>query len=77
MKNLIKEHTSPGTGKAISIPGQDNASNHDFEQSLFELLRDQHLRIELFVKSKTNETERRLGRCFHARILIIRIGLID
>ncbi|KAF2100937.1 hypothetical protein NA57DRAFT_55009 [Rhizodiscina lignyota] len=60
VKHLIKEHTSPGKGKAVSIPGRGNVSERDFESLLFNVLRDQFVRIELFVKSKNGEIERRL-----------------
>ena len=61
IKHLIKEHTSPGKGKAVSIPGQGDTKERDFEGLLFNVLCDQFLRVELFVKSKSGETSRKLG----------------
>jgi hypothetical protein len=52
----------PGKSKAISIPGQGDDVEADFEASLFQLLLEQHDRIGLFVKSKSGEIERRLGK---------------
>lgn len=62
IKRLIKEHTTPGRGKAISIPGQTSEVESDFEDALFQLLCEQHDRIGLFVKSKSGEIDRRLGK---------------
>ncbi|TKA78414.1 hypothetical protein B0A49_01378 [Cryomyces minteri] len=61
IKQLIKEHTTPGTGKALSIPGQGDSSAREFENNLFDIFADQHQRIDLFVKSKTGEIQRRLS----------------
>ncbi|KAK5164006.1 hypothetical protein LTR04_002080 [Oleoguttula sp. CCFEE 6159] len=61
IKQLIKEHTTLGTGKALSIPGQGDSSARDFENTLFDIFADQHQRIDLFVKSKTGEIQRRLN----------------
>ncbi|KAF1986670.1 hypothetical protein K402DRAFT_85123 [Aulographum hederae CBS 113979] len=60
IKHLIKEHTTPGNGKAVSIPGQGSVSESKFEDLLYAIFCEQHQRIELFVKSKTGEIERRL-----------------
>lgn len=63
IKNLIKDHTTPGKGKAIaiSIPGQQNESEINFENLLFSIFLDQHDAVSLFVKSKSGEIQRRLG----------------
>jgi hypothetical protein len=63
IKNLIKDHTTPGKGKAIaiSIPGQQNESEVSFENLLFSIFLDQHHAVSLFVKSKSGEIQRRLG----------------
>ena len=61
IKRLIKEHTTPNRTKAISIPGQGDAVESDFEEALFQLFVEQHDRICLFVKSKSGEIDRRLG----------------
>jgi SPX domain protein involved in polyphosphate accumulation len=60
VKHLIKEHTTPGKGKSISVPGQRDEKLHDFENTLFAILEDQHHRIDLFVRSKSGEIRRRL-----------------
>ncbi|KAF2809744.1 uncharacterized protein BDZ99DRAFT_417899 [Mytilinidion resinicola] len=60
IKHLIKEHTTPGSGKAVAIPGQGDEDAQAFEDELFSLLLEQHDRINLFIKSKSGEIERRL-----------------
>jgi hypothetical protein len=62
IKFYIKEQTTPGKGKSISIPGQSDEKLQQFENSLFGILRDQHERIDLFVRSKAGEIRRRLGK---------------
>jgi hypothetical protein len=61
VKQLIKECTTSGKGKAIAIdiPGQgDDAAS---EKRLLKVLVAEHERVELFVKSKSNEIQGRLG----------------
>ena len=58
---MIKKHTTPGSGQAVSIPGQDREIERSFEDTLYGLLQEQHDRIDLFVRSKTGEIQRRLG----------------
>lgn len=60
MKRLIKDRTTPGKGKSVSVPGRGEEKSVDFENTLFVILEDQHHRIDLFVKSKTGEIQRRL-----------------
>lgn len=67
IKHLIKEHTTPGSGKAVAIPGQGNQNDSEFEDHLFAVLAQEHRRIDLFVKSKTGEIERRLSECMAQR----------
>ncbi|KAI9708121.1 MAG: hypothetical protein M1820_004325 [Bogoriella megaspora] len=62
IKQLIKDRTTPGCGQALSIPGQGQRSENDFEEVLFGVLTDQHQRINLFVRSKIGEIDRRLAR---------------
>jgi hypothetical protein len=62
IKNLIKEHTTPGKGKAISIPGQQDDAETSFESLLFTIFVEQHDGVSLFVKSKSGEIQRRLGQ---------------
>jgi hypothetical protein len=62
LKHLIKEHTTPGNGKAVAIPGQHDEDAQHFDDELFALLLEQHDRINLFIKSKSGEIERRLGQ---------------
>lgn len=45
----------------MSIPGQGSATEKNFESLLYNVLRDQFERVELFVRSKTGEIERRLS----------------
>ncbi|EME44432.1 hypothetical protein DOTSEDRAFT_152287 [Dothistroma septosporum NZE10] len=60
IKNFIKENTTPGKGKTVSVPGRGDDKLAEFENSLFNILADQHQRIDLFVKSKAGEIQRRL-----------------
>lgn len=67
IKNFIKENTTPGKGKTLSVPGRGDDKLLQFENSLFHILVDQHQRIHLFVRSKAGEIQRRLGEfaiCF-------------
>jgi hypothetical protein len=60
LKDLIKHQTTPGTNKAVSIPGQGESSERAFGESFLHVLQAQHDRINLFVRSKSGEIERRL-----------------
>ncbi|CAI6338666.1 unnamed protein product [Periconia digitata] len=60
LKDLIKHHTTTGTGKAVSIPGQGGTSERAFSDTFLRALKAQHDRITLFVRSKSGEIERRL-----------------
>ncbi|KAK3678632.1 hypothetical protein LTR78_001930 [Recurvomyces mirabilis] len=60
IKLYIKEQTTPGKGKTISVPGRNDEKLQHFEHALFITLQDQHHRIDLFVKSKAGEIQRRL-----------------
>jgi hypothetical protein len=61
IKKLIKEHTTPSKVKAISIPGQGDEVESNSEDTLFGILKDEHDRVGLFVRSKAGEIDRRLG----------------
>ncbi|KAF1939735.1 hypothetical protein EJ02DRAFT_456608 [Clathrospora elynae] len=60
LKDLIKHQTTPGTNKAISIPGQGESTERAFGDTFFKVLAEQHDRINLFVRSKSGEIESRL-----------------
>ncbi|ORX98527.1 hypothetical protein BCR34DRAFT_496053 [Clohesyomyces aquaticus] len=60
LKDLIKNQTTPGAGKALSIPGQGEPTEKAFGETFFKVLKAQHDRINLFIKSKSGEIERRL-----------------
>jgi SPX domain protein involved in polyphosphate accumulation len=60
LKDLIKQNTTPGNGKAVSIPGQGATTERAFSDTFFKVLKAQHDRINLFIKSKSGEVERRL-----------------
>ncbi|KAI8934216.1 hypothetical protein NX059_008963 [Plenodomus lindquistii] len=60
LKDLIKHQTTPGTNKAVSIPGQGGSSEQAFGNDFLRVLQTQHDRINLFVRSKSGEIERRL-----------------
>lgn len=62
IKHFIKENTTPGQGKSVSVPGRGDDKLVEFENALFHILADQHQRIDLFVKSKAGEIQRRLGK---------------
>jgi hypothetical protein len=44
----------------LSIPGQGDATEKAFGDTFFKVLKAQHDRINLFIKSKSGEIERRL-----------------
>ncbi|KAF2471506.1 uncharacterized protein BDR25DRAFT_259887 [Lindgomyces ingoldianus] len=60
LKDLIKHQTTPGAGKAVSIPGQEEPMERAFGDTFFRVLKAQHDRINLFIKSKSGEIERRV-----------------
>ncbi|KAF1849961.1 uncharacterized protein K460DRAFT_326355 [Cucurbitaria berberidis CBS 394.84] len=60
LKDLIKHQTTPGTNKAVSIPGQGESTENAFRGTFLKVLQAQHDRINLFVRSKSGEIERRL-----------------
>ncbi|KAH7380013.1 hypothetical protein BKA66DRAFT_442344 [Pyrenochaeta sp. MPI-SDFR-AT-0127] len=60
LKDQIKHQTTPGTNKAVSIPGQGESSERGFRDEFLQILQAQHDRINLFVRSKSGEIERRL-----------------
>jgi hypothetical protein len=61
VKHLIKECTSSGKGKAIDIPGEGEDAKIFGEKRLYNALVSEHERVELFVKSKSNEVQGRLS----------------
>ncbi|KAF2035466.1 hypothetical protein EK21DRAFT_54321 [Setomelanomma holmii] len=60
LKDLIKHQTTPGTNKAVSIPGQGESTEKEFRNAFLQVLHAQHDRINLFIRSKSGEIERRL-----------------
>jgi SPX domain protein involved in polyphosphate accumulation len=60
LKDLIKHQTTAGTNRAVSIPGQGESSERAFGETFLQVLQAQHDRINLFVRSKSGEIERRL-----------------
>lgn len=61
LKNLIKSQTTSSSGQPVVIPGQHASVTREFEEGFFQELTSQHDRVELFVRSKADEIERRLG----------------
>ncbi|KAJ4294277.1 hypothetical protein N0V90_007967 [Kalmusia sp. IMI 367209] len=61
LKDLIKHQTTSGTGRAVSIPGQGESSEKAFGGTFYRDLKAQHDRVNLFIRSKSGEIERRLG----------------
>ncbi|KAI9054117.1 hypothetical protein LZ554_001288 [Drepanopeziza brunnea f. sp. 'monogermtubi'] len=55
LKNLIKLNTTRNQGQAIAIPGQADPRLEKFEKSFFDELKNQHNRVDLFVKNKADE----------------------
>lgn len=62
IKQLIKDHTSPGKGQAVTIPGKGDSVDDTFEDQLFIVFAEQHDNVNLFVRSKSGEIDRRLGK---------------
>ncbi|KAF2441812.1 SPX-domain-containing protein [Karstenula rhodostoma CBS 690.94] len=64
LKHLIKHQTTSGTSKALSIPGQGGSSEIAFGGTFYRDLKAQHDRINLFVRSKSGEIQRRLEHIY-------------
>ncbi|GAB7364895.1 hypothetical protein MBLNU230_g5686t1 [Neophaeotheca triangularis] len=64
IKYFIKENTTPGKGKSVSIPGSGDDKLQEVEDALYNIFEEQHLRVDLFVRSKAGEIQRRIE---HAR----------
>ncbi|PVH92536.1 hypothetical protein DM02DRAFT_722056 [Periconia macrospinosa] len=60
LKGLIKQQTTPGTSKDVSISGQEEITDEAFGDTFYKALKAQHDRISLFIRSKSGEIERRL-----------------
>ncbi|KAI1001765.1 hypothetical protein K3495_g6438 [Podosphaera aphanis] len=60
LKNIIRIHTTKSQNQAITIPGQKDTFLERFESQYYCELVNQHDRVDLFVKSKTGEINRRL-----------------
>ena len=63
IKNLIKVRTTKDPTRAIAIPGKDNEAKdlQEFQGELYDILQEQHQRVDLFVQSKAGEITRRLS----------------
>lgn len=63
IKHLIKAHTSKDNTQPQAIAPREHEVKvlGTFEQELFAELKEQHQRIDLFVKSKSGEISRRLS----------------
>ena len=63
LKELIKRRTSRANGEAQPIPGNHSETRalQDFEDELYTQLKDQHARVDLFLRSKSGECSRKLG----------------
>ncbi|KAH9820947.1 SPX domain [Teratosphaeria destructans] len=60
VKYFIKEQTTPAKGKSAPVPGCGDEQLQQVESQLFRILTNQHDRVDLFVKSKAGEIQRRL-----------------
>jgi hypothetical protein len=71
LKSLIRTHTSPppDSAKPVVIPGQEDKELERFEARFARELGAQHARIDLFVRSKADEFQRRLSEFFFLSIL--------
>lgn len=61
LKDLIKHQTTSGGGKAVSIPGQGASTERAFGDDFYNALKEQHHRINRFIRSKSGEIDRRLA----------------
>jgi hypothetical protein len=64
LKDQIKHQTTSGTSKALSVPGQGGASEKAFGGTFYRDLKAQHDRVNLFIRSKSGEIERRLEHIY-------------
>ena len=64
LKDLIKHQTTSGTSRALSIPGQGESSEKAFGGTFYRDLKAQHDRVNLFVRSKSGEIQRRLEHIY-------------
>jgi SPX domain protein involved in polyphosphate accumulation len=62
LKHLIKKNTTRDHGQGIAIPGHTDTALNEFESSFYTELANQHDRVGLFVKSKSDEISRRLRK---------------
>ncbi|KAF2766401.1 SPX domain-containing protein [Teratosphaeria nubilosa] len=60
VKYFIKEQTTPAKGKSAPVRRCGDEQLQQFESQLFRILTHQHDRVDLFVKSKAGEIQRRL-----------------
>ncbi|CAG8982367.1 hypothetical protein HYALB_00007489 [Hymenoscyphus albidus] len=60
LKHLIKTNTQRDSAQAVAIPGHPDTALKKFEEQFFIELSNQHDRVDLFVKSKADEIDRRL-----------------
>ena len=69
---MIKLRTTKSKGDPISIPGRngENEALEAFEHELYAELLEQHQRIDLFVKSKSGEIQRRLDHLHRQAIAL-------
>ncbi|CZT45000.1 uncharacterized protein RSE6_05268 [Rhynchosporium secalis] len=70
LKNLIKVNTIKDQATAIVIPGQADPGLEKFENAFYNELSNQHDRVDLFVKSKSDEVGRRLQ---HLQKVVLRL----
>ena len=61
IKRFIKDNTTPGNGKAVSIPGCGDECGRQLENDLFILFQSECNRVSLFTRSKRYELDSRLG----------------
>ncbi|RMZ69261.1 spx domain-containing [Pyrenophora seminiperda CCB06] len=61
LKDLIKHQTTPGTNKAVSIPGQGESTERAFGDTFFKVLAEQHDRINLFHSGDVSEVRQWLS----------------
>jgi hypothetical protein len=62
---VIKEHTTPGKGKTVAVPGQPDVKALGFENDLYHIFEEQHDRIDRKKQGAGNTTQ--TWYVFHVR----------
>ena len=73
LKQAIKDHTTRSENQPRFIPGMGSNADTlgEFEGRLYTKLAKEYDRVDLFVRSKTGELTRRLGKYVHGRSMSV------